>query len=69
MNSADTMGGIVLAIDRIPTSYSESNKINVYNNIVIANEIIDGSDILFRTETLPFPTPPPPNVELTPTNV
>ena len=33
---------------------------NIYNNIVIANDIIDGSDILVRVQ--PFPVPPPPGL-------
>jgi len=43
-----------LSIYGIPNS--ETNVVNIYNNIVFENYIIDGVDILVVTEPLPVPT-------------
>ena len=50
-------GLAALSIYGIPAS--ETNVVNIYNNIVFENDIVDGVDVLVVTYPLPVPTPLP----------
>ena len=55
MNSSGTESSALML--EIP--YERDNITNIYNNIAIANDIIDGADILITGEPFPVPTTPP----------
>jgi len=57
MNSSGEESGALML--EIPVPFPGDNIINIYNNIAIANDIIDGADILVNGQPFPVPTIPP----------